>query len=214
MRFLKVGLATSLIFVVVVTAWVIRQGKTKNAALPIYGRLESFQLVDQSNVVFESQSLLGRVSIVNFIFTSCPHVCPVLTRQMAKIQDRTTDMRGKLQLVSISVDPATDTPQRLTEYGKKHGADFSRWVFLTGPIEALRKVIVNGFMNAMGEGREHGGQTPDLFEITHGENFVVLDKLGSIRAFRQVKTDRDIDGILKITQQLSKEGEEVIKTAE
>jgi len=132
----------------------------------------------------------------------------------AKIQNRTGDMSEKLQLVSISVDPATDTPKRLTEYGKKYGADFTRWTFLTGPLEALRKIIVNGFMNAMGEGQKSDSEAPDLFEITHGENFVVLDKQGKIRAFRQVKTDRDIDGILKIVRQLTMEVGEVRKTAE
>jgi len=86
MRFLKAALIASLLFVVLITAWVVRQGKTKNAVLPVYGQLESFQLVDQSNIVFESQSLLGRVSIVNFIFTSCPHVCPLLTRQKYRIE--------------------------------------------------------------------------------------------------------------------------------
>ena len=213
MRFLKVGIVISLAFVFATTIWVIRQGKSKDSSLPVYGTVEEFQLVNQENTVFNSQSLNGRVTVVNFIFTSCGGVCPLLTQQMAKIQDKTKDLGNRVQLVSISVDPDKDTPARLNEYGKLYGADYKRWVFLTGPIDTIRRVVVKGFMNAMSEGKQSEGPAPDLFEITHGENFVIIDKEGNIRAFRQARGDRDVQGILKIVRQLSKDPEQPVKTA-
>jgi len=212
MRLLRIGLMISAVFVVVTTVWVIRQQRLHSETLPVYGTLDSFQLLNQENTVFESSSLKGHVSVVNFIFTSCAHVCPLLSRQMAKIQDKTKEMGQDVRLISISVDPDRDTPARLREYGAKYGANFERWVFLTGPIETIRRVVVKGFMNAIGE-KAKPGEEPDLFEVTHGENFVILDKRGDIRAFRQAKSDRDIHGILKIVRQLNGEGDETPKTA-
>lgn len=213
MRFLKIGLIVCSLFVAGTTFWVVQKQRTQDVTLPVYGALDSFQLVDQQSSVFDSSSLKGHVSIVNFIFTSCPHVCPLLTRQMAKIQEKTKEMGKDVQLISISVDPEKDTPATLQEYGKRYGANFERWAFLTGPIETIRRVVVKGFMNAMGENKSVTGETPDLFEVTHGENFVVLDKNGAIRAFRQAKSERDIHEILKIVRQLNAEEIGTPKTA-
>lgn len=210
---LKIGLFLSALFVVGATVWVVQQQRVQAETLPVYGSLEAFQLVSQDNTVFDSQALKGRISIVNFIFTSCPEVCPLLTRQMAKIQEKTKAYDSRVQLISISVDPNTDTPEKLKKYGTKFGADFRRWTFLTGPIESIRKVVVKGFMNAMGEKTGESQSEPDLFEITHGENFVILDSRGEIRAFRQAKSDRDINGIIKIVHQLDGEGRGTTKTA-
>ena len=213
MRFLRIGLIVSALFVAGTTLWVVRQQQAQIETLPVYGSLDSFQLVNQENTVFDSAALKGHVSIVNFIFTSCAHVCPLLTRQMAKIQEKTKEMGKDVRLISISVDPDKDTPVKLREYGNRYGANFERWVFLTGPIETIRRVVVKGFMNAMGENKEAPGSEPDLFEVTHGENFVILDKRGDIRAFRQAKSDRDIHGILKIVRQLNAEENGTPKTA-
>ncbi len=213
MRFLKVGMVGSLAFILVSTFWVIRQERAEDSSLPVYGTLEPFQLVNQDSTVFDSRSLKGSVGVVNFIFTSCAHVCPMLTQQMAKIQKKTKDFGDKVQLISISVDPERDTPSKLNSYGKLYSADFTRWTFLTGPIETIRRVVVKGFMNAMDAGKQSDEASPDLFEITHGENFVILDKQGNIRAFRQAKTDRDIQVVLKIIHQLSKEAGTGVKTA-
>jgi protein SCO1 len=202
--FLSLALGFCAIVVLALTFWAVKEQRDMGQTLPIYGSISSFQLVDQNNSIFDSSSLSGHPTVVNFIFTSCAHVCPMLSRQMAKIQDKTKDMEGGVQLISISVDPEGDTPAKLRKYGMRYGADFKRWAFLTGPLETIRRVVVKGFMNAMDKNTA-SAEEPDLFDITHGENFVILDKRGDIRAFRQAKNDRDIHEIVKILRQLQGE---------
>lgn len=203
--FLRLALGFCAIVVLALTLWAVKEQRDMGQTLPIYGSISSFQLVDQNNSIFDSSSLSGHPTVVNFIFTSCAHACPMLSRQMAKIQDKTKDISGgEVRLISISVDPERDTPSKLREYGLRYGANFKRWTFLTGPIDTIRQVVVKGFMNAMEKGAA-STEEPDLFDITHGENFVILDKRGDIRGFRQAKNDRDIHEIVKVLRQLQEE---------
>jgi protein SCO1/2 len=104
------------------------------------------ELLDQDGrkVRFYSDVLKGKTVVVNAFFTTCTSVCPPMNRNMEKIQAALGDRLGKeVFLVSISVDPATDTPPRLKEYSQKFHAK-PGWLFLTGKKEnvdwALYKV--------------------------------------------------------------------------
>jgi protein SCO1/2 len=104
------------------------------------------ELIDQDGrkVRFYSDVLKGKTVIVNAFFTTCTSVCPPMNRNMEKIQEALGERVGKdVLLVSISVDPETDTPTRLKEYSKKFHAR-EGWLFLTGKKEnvdwALYKV--------------------------------------------------------------------------
>ncbi len=204
MRFLKWAAVATLVFVALSTSWIVYRQKQQSNSLPVYGSVEDFQLVDQNGSVFSSRTLAGHVCIVNFIFTSCRNVCPLLTQQMARLQEKTKNLPGGLKLVSISVDPDHDSPKVLSEYAKHYGADFSRWVFLTGPLDAIRKVVVHNFMSAIDANAVENGENQDLVDITHGENFAIVDKAGNIRAFRHAKTEEDLTEILKIVSGLAK----------
>jgi protein SCO1/2 len=87
---------------------------------------------------------------VGFVFTRCESICPVITAKMHGVQEKTADPKGvAIKLVSISVDPAYDTPPRLLEYASLHQADFERWRFLTGAKEQVRALVEGPFMNSM-----------------------------------------------------------------
>ncbi|MCZ7677247.1 MAG: SCO family protein [Sandaracinaceae bacterium] len=96
--------------------------------LPELLPIGEFALVDQDGEDVTNADLRGKVWIVDFVFTSCPDVCPVLTTQMANLHRRID--AGDVRFVSVSVDPAEDTPERLREYAARFGADTSRWSFL------------------------------------------------------------------------------------
>lgn len=208
--YLKWSLAVALVFVGGTTFWVVQQKRLRQEALPVYSKAESFQMVDQNGEIFQSDSLKGHLTLVNFIFTSCPSVCPLLTKQMKTVQEATKDFDPPLRLVSISVDPEQDTPARLKAYGIREGADFSRWTFLTGPIETIRKVVVEGFMNAVGEKVPVQGE-PNLYDIVHGRNFVVLDRDGNTRAFRQLDTPQAIDDLVGTLKTLGAETRSAVR---
>ena len=92
---------------------------------------------DGKKVRFYSDVLKGKTVIVNAFFTSCTSVCPPMNRNMEKIQEALGDRMGRdVFLVSMTVDPETDTPARMKEYAKKFHAG-SGWLFLTGKKENL-----------------------------------------------------------------------------
>lgn len=147
--------------------------------LPDLGKLPDFALVDQSGAVFGQRDLLGRVWVADFMFTSCPDICPVLSAHMAEIQTHyAADER--VNMVSISVDPGTDTPEVLTKYAARFGANNERWHFLTGETSAVRTVVRDGFKMVMEPGEKPAN-------ILHGERFVVVDQTGHIRAYPDPK---------------------------
>ncbi|HEX8117884.1 MAG TPA: SCO family protein, partial [Pyrinomonadaceae bacterium] len=95
------------------------------------------ELIDQDGrkVRFYTDVLRGKTVVVNAFFTTCTSVCPPMNRNMEKIQEALGERVGKdVFLVSISVDPLTDTPPRLKEYAQKFHAK-PGWVFLTGRKE-------------------------------------------------------------------------------
>jgi protein SCO1/2 len=104
------------------------------------------ELLDQDGrkLRFYTDVLKGKTVVINAFFTTCTSVCPPMNRNMEKIQEALGERVGKdVLLVSISVDPETDTPTRLKEYSKKFHAR-EGWLFLTGKKEnvdwALYKV--------------------------------------------------------------------------
>src|SRR5579885_2079246 len=78
-------------------------------------------------------SLRGKVVVLNFIYTSCPDVCPLHSELFARLQKdiATGHMARRVAFVSVSVDPARDTPARMKQYGPQHGLDPANWLFLT-----------------------------------------------------------------------------------
>jgi protein SCO1/2 len=117
-----------------------------SSATPAQKYFTDVELVDQDGrkVRFYSDVLKGKTVIVNAFFTTCTSVCPPMNRNMEKIQAALGDRVGRdVLLVSISVDPETDTPARLKEYSQKFHAG-AGWLFLTGKKEnvdwALYKV--------------------------------------------------------------------------
>ena len=110
-----------------------------NAASPAEKYFTDVELTNQDGkkVRFYSDVLKGKAVVVNAFFTTCTSVCPPMNRNMEKIQEALGDRIGRdVFLVSITVDPETDTPARLKEYAKKFHAG-SGWTFLTGKKENL-----------------------------------------------------------------------------
>jgi len=112
--------------------------------LPIIQKAPDFDLVDQSGKAVRLTDFKGKVMLVSFIFTTCNGTCPATTSRMAKIQEH-LHKRGLLEkgvrLVSISLDPARDTPEVLRGYMRLYEADSSSWSFLTGPPDKVAKAI-------------------------------------------------------------------------
>ena len=109
--------------------------------LPAIGPAPDFRLISQDGVEVTLASLRGKVVAVTFIYTWCPDVCPMLTDQMARVQDALgADFGTKVAFVSITFDPERDTPEVLKDYADAFDADPAGWSFLTGEPAAVRAV--------------------------------------------------------------------------
>src|SRR3989337_896372 len=90
-------------------------------------------LIDQEGRPFSLRDLRGKLVLVNFIYTRCHDVCPLVTRRLKEAQEKLGTRMGRdVLFVSISVDTQHDTPGVLKQFGKRHGVDFTSWLMLTG----------------------------------------------------------------------------------
>ncbi len=161
--------------------------------LPEILRVSSFELTDQAGERFASDDLDGHVWVASFVFTSCRDICPLLTNQVANLNRRITDPR--LRFVSISVDPAVDTPARLQAYAQRYGAD-DRWVFLTGEPRAVRRVVTQILRVPMGERNNVAGG----YDIAHSEQLLLVDSHGTLRG----AYDTDRDGMRRLEEDIER----------
>ncbi len=156
---------------------------------PVLRRLPPFELVDQNHKTFSLSDLQDQVWVANFIFTRCGSICPILTSRMAGLQERyETYGVDEIKLLSISVDPEYDTPDVLKDYAELNGADPERWTFLTGDLEAVRALVIEGFATGMGERVEDDA---GMMDIAHTGKFVIIDPRGGIRGYY----DSDTEGL-------------------
>ena len=162
--------------------------------LPMLGDLPAFSLTAEDGTPFGKQDMLGRVWIADFVFTSCSDACPRLQAKMKKLQDRLipAEQGGNIGLLSISVDPERDTPQKLKQYGEIFGARPGLWRSLTGDQQEVERTVVRGFHTAMAKVPRDPLADPHLaaFEIMHGERLVLVDRMGRIRGYYDAD-DRD-----------------------
>ena len=146
-------------------------------------QVKPFVFTDENGESFDSESLKGDYWLVDFIFTNCPGPCPIMTSEMAKIERDYAEVKN-LRFVSISVDPKRDTPEVLKEYGRKYGADFDKWVFLTGDFDKVQQVAHDVFLLAVtnpAEGQSKSKQAvPATGSIVHSTKLVLVGPDGSI----------------------------------
>ncbi len=157
-------------------AWIHYQLKAQvtalpNSSLPVYSQLPSFTLTESSGRSLSLSDLKGILWIADFMFTSCPGPCPMMSARMSELQRALSDL-PMVRLVSISVDPSNDTAAVLKKYGAKFHADPNRWLFLTGDQALIAKLSYEGFK---------AGTLDD--PLVHSTKFILVDTQGQIRGY-------------------------------
>jgi protein SCO1/2 len=158
------------------------------------GSIGSFSLTDERGEAFTEAAFTGHVTFVNFIFTRCDTICPITTMKMAVLQDKTFDARARIKLVSFSVDPVYDTPPRLAEFAERYKADPTRWRFVTGPAEPMRKLVEGPFMNSMTREQDAPSGAP---QIAHSGHFLLVDDRGHIRGAYDANDIQRLDDMIR-----------------
>lgn len=169
-----------------------------------YGTVPAFALTERSGLRVTRHDLRGSVWVADFIYTECTETCPTQSLGFAQLQ-REFAAGADFRLVSITVDPAHDTPAVLRSYAERYGAT-EHWLFLTGDKRAIYCLAREGFRLAVVDPRsteppECGGSSwlgPRAASASHGSQglvmhsarFVVVDRRGEIRAYH-LATDPD-----------------------
>ena len=167
------------------------------------GSVGAFSLIDERGEPFSDAALRGHVTLVSFLFTRCDTICPVTTMKMARLQERTFDAGARIKLVSLSVDPAYDTPARLAEYAQRYHADPARWRFVTGPVEDMRRLVEGPFMNSMAS----EGVTPSgAPAISHSGYFLLIDGNAHIRGAYDSSDIHKLDDMERAARYLTRTG--------
>jgi protein SCO1/2 len=169
-------------------------------APPVLVSLPAFTMTSQLNQPFGTRDLTGKVWVADFIFTSCQTMCPVLTQKMATIAHRGRHLGPDFHLVSFSVDPERDTPERLATYATQHHADPHKWTFLTGSLDAVQAAVVDGFKI----GVERTKTADDFWDIVHGEHLVVVDRHLRVRGYFD-SSPQGLDQLLDVLGQVANE---------
>ena len=162
-----------------------------------YGTVPSFQFTNQNGQPFGLAQLAGKIWIADFIFTTCPGPCPMISTRMSELQKPLE--KTDVHLVSFTVDPEKDTPEVLRGYAEKLHAQSGRWDFLTGAQSAIYHLSRDGFKLALSDGNEETGIP------VHSTRMVLVDRHGEIRGYYEATEAAAVTKLLADTSHLLRE---------
>lgn len=135
-------------------------------------KVPDFQLTDQNNKKITNKDMLGKVYLVEFFFSRCPTICPIMNTNMRAIEDEINN--PDFGIISISIDPENDTPELLKEHAKRIGVKSPNWHFLTGDRSYIGK-LADQFNIYVGDKEDESES------LNHSGMIALVDKDGNIR---------------------------------
>ncbi|OXM83039.1 SCO family protein [Paenibacillus rigui] len=190
-------LAIGLLFLVMLIS-VYRWMSQDNPVLPTVKLAPDFTLKDVDNKPFHFSQSNGTIRLVEFLFTSCPDICPTTTYNMVKIQNQLKQQHlwgNQVQFLSITFDPETDTPEVFIAYGDWMGMDYSGWTLLTGTEKETAEVA-----NSFGVMVQ---KLPDGTFVHNVTSLMLVDRAGNIRKVFKMGEDMNNDEIIKMIRQIA-----------
>ena len=169
----------------------------RQRSISAYGTVPGFQLTNQNGQPFGSAQLSGKIWIADFIYTTCPGPCPMISSRMSELQKPL--QKTDVHLVSFSVNPEKDTPEVLRGYADKLQAEPGRWDFLTGAKPAIYKLSHDGFKLAVSDGSDAQGIP------VHSTRIVLVERHGQIRGYYDATEPEAITKLLADTNHLLRE---------
>lgn len=177
--------------------------RDEKVVLKNYRMVEAFSLTDQHGKTVTRKDLDGKIWVVNFFFTTCSTQCLVLSERMSQLQDRFA-ANPEVALVSISVDPQTDTPERLATYAQRYKAG-PRWSLLTGKPQEIDRLIKGSFLLPVARTDAERNQIY-LANLVHSDRMAVVDRLGVVRFYGDGMAPGVLAAISKAVDLLLAEG--------
>jgi protein SCO1/2 len=173
------------------------------APLPILGpeghTIPPFAFTSIDSVEISHRSVEGKIKVVDYFFTNCPTICPLLSSQLSRTQSilrKRNVGNDDVMILSHTVDPDRDTPEKLGEYAERMDADTSGWKFLTGNKEDLYDQARFGYyLTAMPSDTAAGG-------FFHSDTFVLVDRQNRIRGYYDGTSTSEVNDMISHIFQL------------
>lgn len=209
------GIKTFLILFVILIVpaigyFLLKSGTNHFTPLPIYGEryeeggdtvyhtVGDFAFVNQFGDTVSSRSLVGNIKIVDFFFVDCQTICPKMSSQLKRVQEKIKTVKNVV-ILSHTVNPESDSVPVLKRYAEEYGAMQNKWHLLTGDKKELYKIAREGYLvNAL-----QGDGGPDDF--IHTELFVLVDQKNRIRGFYDGTSATAVDTLIDELKVLLKE---------
>ena len=164
-----------------------------------FHKIRPFSLVTQEGKTFTEKDLEGKICVADFFFTTCPGICPKMTKSMEDIQAAFKEDNAIL-LLSHSVTPEDDSVPVLQQYAVAHKVDANRWKLLTGAKKEIYNLGRNYYFVEEAEGVTKGD---DVF--LHTENFILLDKGQHIRGIYNGLDPNSMEALVRDIKVLKEE---------
>jgi len=155
-----------------------------------YHTIADFSLTNQNGKTITQSDYKGKIYIADFFFTTCPTICPIMTKNMAGIQKRIIDDDDVL-LLSHSVTPVIDSVAQLKKYALEKGVNDAKWNLVTGDKKQIYQLARKSYLAVKSDG--DGGP----FDMIHTENFILVDKERRIRGFYNGTKTGEIEKLME-----------------
>ncbi len=162
-------------------------------------KIRDFKYLNQDSTWITNQSLSEYIYIADFFFTSCPSICPKVTKEMLKIYEE-FEAIPQVKIVSFTLDPKRDTPNKLNLYATNLEVTSDKWLFLTGDKDNTLELASDFFVVAMEDEKAPGG-------FNHSGTIVLVDKMGHVRSFSDGTDPSTTPKLIKDVKTLLKEYE-------
>ncbi|MEX0313983.1 MAG: SCO family protein [Allomuricauda sp.] len=154
-----------------------------------YHTIADFELVNQNGEKVTQENYQGKIYVADFFFTTCPTICPIMTKNMAQIQNSILADQNVL-LLSHSVTPVIDSVPQLKKYALEKGVVDSKWNLVTGDKKQIYELARKSYLAVKNDG--DGGP----YDMIHTENFILVDKERRIRGFYDGTNKEEITKLL------------------
>jgi protein SCO1/2 len=155
-----------------------------------YHTIADFSLTNQNGKNITQQDYTGKIYIADFFFTTCPTICPIMTKNMADIQERIRQDTDVL-LLSHSVTPTIDSVAQLKKYAIEKGILDAKWNLVTGDKKQIYELARKSYLAVKTDG--DGG----AFDMIHTENFILVDKERRVRGFYDGTKTEEIEKLME-----------------
>ena len=162
-----------------------------------YHTIADFSLPNQNGETITQDNYKDKIYVADFFFTTCPTICPIMTKNMVDLQ-KALGEHNDVMLLSHSVTPEIDSVAQLKKYAIEKGVDDSNWNLVTGDKKQIYELARKSYLAVKTDG--DGGP----FDMIHTENFILVDKDRRIRGFYDGTKKEDMDKILADIEILKK----------